>query len=373
MQLNQIRLENFRNYADAQVNLAPGLNLFLGQNGQGKTNLLEAIQYLTMGRTFRPGTRSEVIRREATWARVEGSVEKSVGTFRVGLALTQERRIWTVNDKKLTAFAMERYFPSVVFSPESLSIIKGGPEGRRDLIDETLSSYSELYGKSLEEFTKVLRLRNRVLRDASLQKMPEAQARDILAGVDERFLASAVDLTLARVEVMRHLRPRFCDMVHTILGGPKDASDLNYEVSDHLVRDWRADQIQSLLRERYLQLRDREWLVGYSLVGPHKHDIRFFFQGNDARFWCSQGQQRALILAFKLARIVYHYEAHRHFPFLLLDDVLSELDEEKRGNLVAILSRMSGQIFITSTEATTGFESDGGAVFDVRAGEIRGR
>jgi DNA replication and repair protein RecF len=372
MHLTQLTIENFRNLQPASIAFQSGLNVFIGNNGQGKTNLMEAIQMLTSGVSFRPGKSETFIHHGSKHAFVQGNVEKSVGMSGLQLILTPTGRKWQFNGKPSSGLAMGREFPCVLFSPDSLSVIKSGPDSRREFLDETLASFSDSHFRALEDFQRALRSRNKILRDARLETLPISQAHALLDSIEIPFLTAASSLTQARLETIRALQGDFNQMVHKI--DPKLIVDVSVEylVSDQPANDWNLEQIDAALRKRARELRTQELAVGHSLVGPHKHDVRILYGGNDSRFWCSQGQQRALILSFKLARIVYHYRVHNTYPFLLLDDVLSELDSEKRENLVSALSRMHGQIFMTSTELTLppGFSTLPQAVFQVRSGAI---
>ena len=372
MFLKQIVLQNFRNYRQLSLGLNRGLNIFIGQNGQGKTNLLEAIQLLTSGKTFRPGKVQDWLRQGFSESVVRGSVEKPVGQSELSLGLHTGKKKWLLDGKSLSGAGMSKNFPSILFSPESLSVIKDGPEARRDFLDETLCSFSENNLRVVEAYQKVLKARNHLLKDHQRELIPQHQMHDLLISIDEPFLRAATHLAIARLESIKALSEDFNSMVHRIDSTLAVDVSVDYLISDARANDWDENQIHNAMRKRLAELRSQEMAVGHSLVGPHKHDVRILYGGQDSRFWCSQGQQRALILSFKLARIVYHNRVHKQDPFLLLDDVLSELDAEKRANLVAVLSHMNGQIFVTSTELSlpADFLARERSVFQVRNGSI---
>ena len=134
---------------------------------------------------------------------------------------------------------------------------------------------------------------------------------------------------------------------------------VEYVISGQNARHWSRSDLLSAMHNRAVELRDRELATGLSLVGPQRHDIRVLFAGKDSRFFCSQGQQRALILSFKMAQILYHYRAYQVYPFLLLDDVLSELDPARRSNLVKFLRDVPAQIFLTTTDLSFSMDFGG--------------
>jgi DNA replication and repair protein RecF len=148
---------------------------------------------------------------------------------------------------------------------------------------------------------------------------------------------------------------------------------VEYVISSEKALLYSPDQVHDLMKKRLIQLHDAELSSGASLVGPQKHDLTFLYDGNDSRFYSSQGQQRALILSFKMAQIVYHRRTHDSYPLLMLDDVLSELDAEKRESLIKFLSEINTQIFITTTDFDLpgSLKSEDCAVINIREGQIR--
>jgi DNA replication and repair protein RecF len=362
MKLASLRLRNFRNYGDLRLDFPSGVVVFCGANGQGKTNLIEAIHLLLRGESFRPAPPASLLRhtREgvAASARLEAEVWQESLRHDLKLNLTSGRKTALWNDKAVTSSTLARRFPVVLFSPESLAAIKEGPEARRQLVDDVVLTHAASSAKILRDFKRALRARNRLLKDAVQEKLPLAEAERVLESLDPSYLPLAAELTAARLSALKALADDFQTAARAVLRAPTVDISVDYVVSSQSAGDWSRSDILTALHKRALELRRSELSSGLSLVGPHKHDIRVLFSGKDSRFFCSQGQQRALILSFKMAQILYHYRAYQVYPFLLLDDVLSELDPDRRTNLIGFLKDIPAQIFLTTTDLS--FSTDFG-------------
>jgi DNA replication and repair protein RecF len=379
VRLEFLRLFEFRNFDRLEIELRPRLNFFVGENGQGKTNLVEAVHLLSRGVSFRPATsqnflfhRGSVV---APKARVDGRFVKGGLLFDVELTLEAGRKSALINGKKSNSGDLLRNFPTVLFSPESLAAIKEGPEQRRQLIDEIVLSCDPKQGQLLREYSRALKSRNRLLKNLAEGLGPRGDLEASLESLNRIYFLLSTHLTAARVKSLREILPAFREAMTFISEGTVGDISVDYVISGESALDWSESQIFDALQKRHSELAFSEMSYGGSLVGPHKHDIKFLLAGNDSRFYSSQGQQRALILALKIAQIVYHQSIHQTYPVLLLDDVLSELDSKKRENLMRFLEGVSAQILITSTDLAWSdhFGSDRNAIFEVRAGTVKAR
>jgi DNA replication and repair protein RecF len=203
--------------------------------------------------------------------------------------------------------------------------------------------------ETISDFKKALKNRNRLLKDFRDGNIPKTQFDPLLDSLTELYLAKAVDLVWQRLEALNKIKGDLNDNMQYISQTNVDIF-VDYVASDESFLGFSREKIAEKLKKRTEELRSAEVSSGSSLVGPHKHEILFLYNQKDSRFFCSQGQQRAIILSFKMAQIVYHRRVHGTYPILLLDDVLSELDRERRFRLVAFLEKLETQIFITSTE-----------------------
>lgn len=376
MRLDSIRLRNFRNYSDLSLEIPSGVVIFCGANGEGKTNLMEAFHFLLRGESFRPCTTTSLLKHQdhsiAQAAVIEGKVRQKNLNHDLKMTFANGRKSVLWNNNPTNSSALARQFPVVMFSPESLSAIKEGPDLRRQLLDDVVLTHSSASVKILKDFKRALKMRNRILKDSQQERLPVVEARRLLESLDPIYLPLATELTVARLTALRDLQEDFKRAAGAVLQLSNVDISVDYVVSSQNVHGWSRSDLLSALHKRSLELRETELRSGASLVGPHKHDIRILFSGKDSRFFCSQGQQRALILSFKMAQILYHYRSYQVYPFLLLDDVLSELDPIRRANLVGFLRDIPAQIFLTTTDLS--FSMDFGArglnVFDVEKGTV---
>lgn len=372
MKLTHLRLSQFRNFAMQEVSLRPRLNFFLGANGQGKTNLLEAVFMLSRGESFRSGQHEHFLKDESSRARVAAAVESEVGRSQLVLDFSEGRTSASYDGKRTGFSTLSAQIPVVLFSPESLASIKEGPDQRRELIDSVLATRSERDSKLLREFSKVLRSRNVLLKQISKGDTRQT-TRGSLDSLTTVFLLLATQVTEARLRALREIEPEWKKSVAQIFLSREPANvEIQYEISGHDAMRWNADQIFDAFSKRLEELHTRELQLGASLVGPHKHDLRFLFSKNDSRFYCSQGQQRALILAFKIAQISVHHMVLGRYPILLLDDVMSELDAAKRNRLMEYLEETTAQVLITATDLiwSRQFPEERNAVFAVENGNV---
>lgn len=373
MRLVHLVLNEFRNFKHSQVELRPRLNFFVGDNGQGKTNLLEAVYLLCRGTSFRPSDSTTLLRRGGPGrAKIGGYFIHRDLSYKVEFGIEPGRKVAKINEKSTNSAGLMARLPVVLFSPESLSAIKDGPEQRRELIDEVLINHDPRQARILREFSKALRSRNRLLKNIAEGIGSRGAHEASLESLNKIYFLLATHLTTARLKALKDLEPEFRNAMRSILEEPDADIAVDYVISGESALHWSEAEVFDALQKRHRELAAQELASGHSLVGPHKHDIKLLFHGNDSRFYCSQGQQRALILALKIAQIVYHHRVHELYPILLLDDVTSELDAKKRVSLMKFLEGISAQILITSTDLTWAdhFEHEKNSVFWVADGVI---
>jgi DNA replication and repair protein RecF len=350
----ELRLKSFRNIDDAHLSFGKNVNIFIGNNGQGKSNFLEALYLLSTSDSFRYADNQNLIQLGANEAFLRAQVLHGEFDYLVQLNILKSRKNISVQGKKTTSAELSQRFPAVIFSPESLSAVKDGADQRRQLVDDTLASFQRQNAGLILEFKKCLKSRNKVLKDFAGSSTTKTHVLAVLESLNPIFLKLATLLTHQRILALKALLPEFNNAMQNISGKSKPEGNVDISVeyvgSGINLMQYNAEMIFEFLQKRLLELNDAELASGTSLVGPQKHDIKFLYNQNDSRFYCSQGQQRALILAFKMAQIVYHRRAHGAYPVLMLDDVLSELDSERRQALISFLTEIETQIFITTTD-----------------------
>ena len=365
----QIEIQNFRNIESASVTFEDGVNLLHGDNAQGKTNLLEAVYFTALGKSFRPVKEAELIRFGEDAAFVQNVFHDSIRRqiLSVRLFAGRARRVVEQNGMKVEKMSdMVGAFRVVLFCPEHLSLIQGGPELRRNYLNVALSQLRPLYLQSLQRYNRILKERNALIKRAP-EDMATFRATEPLWSAQLAREAAIVTAHRARYvrQVSEHVRGCFADMMKKYEGGA-EMPELTYIPTlggewmekNGVLQEQSAAQPSVLedlprLEERYLELlssrHDREIGAGATLWGVHKDDIRITLNGRPARLYASQGQQRSLALAMKLAEgWVSALESGGDMPVFLFDDVLSELDVHRRDYLV---SEMRGrQVIMTACD-----------------------
>lgn len=372
MVFKKLRLVNFRNYRDLVIGFSPRINVFVGENGQGKTNLLEALYLVSQGETFRYSDNSTLINSQFNEAIIQALINKDDLVYKLKLGITKSRKLLTLNDKKVSSTDIRKLFASVVFSPESLAAIKEGADHRRKLVDDLLITFDRKNADLITDYKKALKTRNKILKN-NLEGLHDlVTTRNLLDSIKPLFLRLAVDLTFARISALQGLSNEFNNAMQYISGNFDIDISVDYLISDQNALNFSREEIHSVLTKRLDELQNAELSHGSSLVGPHKHDVVFLYGQKDSRFYCSQGQQRAIILSFKMAQIVYHRRAHGTYPVLMLDDVLSELDKTKRDALITFLHEINTQIFVTTTDISLpkSFSLDQLSVVHIKDGHI---
>lgn len=372
MIFEKVRLHQFRNFSDVVIQFSPRVNVLLGENGQGKTNILEALYLLSQGDSFRYSDNETLIMHEASEAHLQALITQNDLRYKLQLGLNKSKKILNMNDKRITSADARKLFASVVFSPESLSSIKEGADHRRELIDDLLVTFDRKNADLIADYRKALKSRNRLLKNHLEGLNSKEETLLVLESLNPSFLRLATDLTYARIAALRGLSKEFNNAMRYISKLDDVDISVEYLISDVNGLTMSAEDVNDALKKRLAELADAELASGSSLVGPHKHDIVFLYGQKDSRFYCSQGQQRAIILSFKMAQIVYHRRAHGTYPVLMLDDVLSELDKSKRDALITFLHEINTQIFVTTTDFNLpeSFSLDGMSVIKVRDGHI---
>lgn len=360
MRLLSLEVQNYRNIHTAQ--LVPGreLTVICGNNGQGKTNLLEAIWLLTGGKSFRGGKDAELVRRGETFAVLNAATQRTRQEDQepddpVQIRMTvgtpeapRPGRVASVNGAPpKRAASLAGSFPAVVFDPGHLSLVKGAPEGRRKFLDAALCQLYPGYLATYRRYVRVLQQKNALLRhSASGQERPYAEKCALLEVLNVELATQGELLQKKRREYLALLAPIAC----------ANYADLSHGAERMAVRylaQFEPGGLAELLRARQAD----ELRAGQSLCGIHREDMELLLDDHPAKVYASQGQQRSVVLALKMAEAAAAAQITGEHPVLLLDDVLSELDESRKQYL---LTRMKEkQTFVTSCDDTAFLRTDG--------------
>jgi DNA replication and repair protein RecF len=349
MRLREIRLERFRNHAMTVIECAERQNVFLGNNGEGKTNILEAISFLCLTKSFYAASDATVVQLGKTGFTVTGDALSDIDVgYRIGVSYdvgSREKNI-VINqspvDSRSSVIGM---FPVVVLSPENGTVTTGTPSDRRRFIDIVISQSSREYLEELIEYRRILRQRNRILFDA---KMSQREALDVLEPWNESLVQCGAHIFQRRARFIGEFKPFLVDAFNKIVGG-SEVPSISYEASLHADVNASVDSIReafgATLKEQYAAERK----LGTTIIGPHKDELGFEINNLGLRSFASQGQHKTFVVALKIAEFFYLRERCKETPLLLLDDVFSELDGQRSERLLKLTSNL-GQSFITATD-----------------------
>jgi DNA replication and repair protein RecF len=351
MILSRIRLCNFRNHTATSIEFGNGINAFLGANGQGKTNILEAVSYLSLTKSFYASGDAEVIRIGEEGFDLEGVLVSDAGVqhqVRVTCTRMPQEKRFLINGTPPERFAaVIGRFPVVVLSPENGPITFGGPGERRKFMDLTLSQMSSAYLEDILEYRKALRQRNRILSD---NRMRGTLPPGVIEPWTEGLVAYGSRIAHRRALFAAEFRSHILNAYRSIMPeaeNPDIAYVCGFETGDgEDVRGYAAG-LSADLASRHSEERRR----GLTLAGPHRDDLRLTINGMDVQRFASQGQHKTLLVAMKIAEYSYMRERHNETPMFLLDDVFSELDMG-RVHRILEFARGLGQVMITTTEGT---------------------
>ncbi|WP_395322082.1 DNA replication/repair protein RecF [Levilactobacillus parabrevis] len=345
MYLQELQLQHFRNYPSADLKLGPGINVLLGENAQGKTNLLEAIYVLALTRSHRTANDHDLVNWEAKTAKVSGRVVKAVGSVPLELTFSRQGKRAKVNH--LEQARLSQYIGQlnvILFAPEDLAIVKGAPTVRRRFMDMEFGQMNPRYLYNLSQYRTLLKQRNRYLKD-----LQHKQNRDLLflSVLSDQLAAYGAEIIAQRLRMLHKLE-HWAQAIHAEISQQKEELTFHYatQVPEDQLTD--PDTICAALTQLYKDHQDKELYRGTTLVGPHRDDLHFRVNGKNVQTFGSQGQQRTTALSVKLAEIDLMKEETGEYPVLLLDDVLSELDDARQTHLLkAIQDKV--QTFITTT------------------------
>jgi DNA replication and repair protein RecF len=338
-------LANFRGLGEIDVELSSGLTVLQGANGQGKTSLLEAVGWVARARSFRSVTDAMLVRSGATEAivRAEVTTSERKQLFEAEIRVSGRNRILCNRQPVTRARDLHGLLRVTVFAPDDLTLVKGGPAERREFLDELLAMLAARYDAARSDFERVLKQRNALLRSG----VREEEARFTLDVFDEQLVIAGAELTRGRLRLLERLVPAVATAYETLaLDLRPVTADYVSEASPVPLTAADAGTIDDLLRESLARRRRAEIDRGLTLVGPHRDELHLMIDGLDARYQASQGEQRTLALALRLAGHVVVRELAGAAPVLLLDDVFSELDAQRAAALVRNLP--PGQTLLTT-------------------------
>lgn len=350
MKLKSLKLENFRNYKNLNLDLSDGVTIFLGENAQGKTNLLESIAFLALGKSFRAGNFMEVLGWERPHGRIKGTLDQDGKEKSLEVFFEREPRRKKIKKQGKISDPKDFIgtFKVVLFTPDSLQMISGSPRLRRQYFDRLLIQLSREYFASYSGFHHILKQRNALLKRISM-RLSQPGELDIW---DEPYLKNSQSIWNIRAEYIAFLKENLSEIYSSI----SDAED-----------DLKIESIASVTSDLLLS-RDRDIYSGSSSVGPHHDDFKLYLNGKNLSEFGSRGEQRTAVLALKIAQIRYIEKNTGKKPILLLDDVFSELDASRQTQLCRLVE--SYQTIITSCSMENVKNLKNAKIYMINAGTL---
>ncbi len=340
LKISELHLENFRNLEERDIGFSPAITILSGENASGKTNTIEALQLLTSGYSFRHPSPSQLIREGEEKALLHARLRGGGRVVDAACEIHETRKTFYKNMKKCGAKDMPGTLFSVLFNPDDLFLIKRGAVYRRDEIDTFARQAHPNYDKVLSAYVRTVEQRNRLLKEEHIDPA-------LLDAWDESLALGGATLLLARHRLFDRLQAILIDTYTQI--APHEILSAQYRstIGDG-IRHLSRDEVRDRYREMLLENRADDIRRQQTLIGPHRDDIVFSIGGREARAFASQGQQRSIVLALKLAEVVLAKELVDDQPLLLLDDVMSELDERRRNSITSFIEE-GIQTIITTT------------------------
>lgn len=345
MYIDEILVRNYRNYDQINLTFSNKVNVILGENAQGKTNLMEAIYVLAMAKSHRTSRDKELIYWESEYGKIKGSVHKKNSNVSLELIISNKGKKAKVNSleqKKLSSYIGTMNV--VMFAPEDLNLVKGSPQVRRRFLDMEIGQVMPIYMHDLSLYQKILQQRNHLLK-----QMQRSSKRDMtmLEVLTSQLIETAVKITNKRFYFLNLLQ-QWAEPIHKGISRSLETLEIKYKPSVDVSEEMDMSTLIEVFNEKFRQIQIKEIERGVTLFGPHRDDLLFYVNGKDVQVYGSQGQQRTTALSLKLAEIELIQAEVGEYPILLLDDVLSELDDFRQSHL---LNTIQGKVqtFVTTT------------------------
>ena len=345
MKISSLGLVHFRNYSKTNLSFGPKMNIFVGDNAQGKTNILEAITILALTKSHRVGISPNIIQFGQNKAKISGSIKREKILTKLSVELTEDTKKCLVNQTPIKKIA--DYISNlnvIVFTPDDLDIVKGSPAIRRNLLNIQLCQLSKDYLKTYNEYNKLLKTRNEYLKILFNNSIADTNYLDIIT---DKLIDKAIFIYQKRKEYIDLINLHINDSFYEISG--EKGLSVQY-ITNVLFDDYEYETIRKKLKHTFKKNYLKELNYGMTIYGPHRDDFVFNYQDNDLKFFGSQGQQKVAVLSFKLSEIPIFKDISGTYPVLLLDDIFSELDIKKRNKLLKMIQFDDIQSIITTTD-----------------------
>lgn len=365
MKVNELRFEKYRNLKDGVIVPSDKVNVIYGENANGKTNLLEAIWLFCGGHSFRGSKENEMIRFGESFFRLSMRFDSHEREQEAEIIFDKGKKLIRINgvDKNSSSYLTE-VFSAVVFSPEHLSLIKRGPNVRRRFIDAAICQHRIRYASTLSKYNQILNQRNALLKDIYKHK----ELKETLSIWDDSLTVVGAQILKERFDYLKMIREP-ANRYHSGISCDRENLEIEYQCSCGADENDNEGVLRDKLAAALNKARREDYHTGNTSAGPHRDDLDFKINGISAKRFGSQGQQRSAVLSLKLSEAELLYQKNEERPVILLDDVLSELDNGRQDFL---LNRVEDyQVFVTCCEESNKEQLRGGKVFYIANGEVR--
>ena len=358
MFVKNLYIKNYRNYSEQSMTFDKNINVLVGKNAQGKTNVVEAIYFAAIGKSPRTKKENELINFNKTHTEIKVDLEKIGGSKKIEIFLNKgSKKSIKINQINLLKIAdLMGTMPIVYFAPEDLKLIKESPEDRRKFLDISLSQLSKKYFYLLLRYQQILDQRNKLLKSTSNLDV----IKDTLPVWDTQLAETGAKIVFKRLKLIEKLKKYTSEKIK-ILTNSEEEINLTYTGFKGNTEEEIKSNFYNLLQDGL----EKDLRLGYTTVGPHRDDIKIEINNIDVREFGSQGQQRTTTLALKLAEVEIFKEEYDEYPILLLDDVMSELDESRQNNLLKACKNI--QTIITTTQINNYYKQNA-KIFEIKQG-----
>lgn len=344
MKIKRLKLTNFRNYLNLEFELNTNVNIFIGNNGEGKTNILESIYILSLTKTNRVGSETDLIKYGEEITKIEGIIDTNGIIKKKEVNISHQKKTLLINNKEIRRNKdYIKDFAVILFTPQDLEIIKGSPSIRRNMLNIDISQLHNNYITYLNEYNQIIKMRNEYLKRMNINGNTDERYLEI---INKEMVKKAVKIYEYRFNFIDRINYYLPNIFKKITGKNNIKIIFNNSLG---INEFDEEKVESLFLLKLKKNLNIELMQGMTLTGPHRDDFYFLFDDKDMKYFASQGQQRMAIISLKIAELYIYKEVLGEYPVLLLDDIFSEIDSKKRNKIVKFL-KSDIQTIITTTD-----------------------
>lgn len=345
MKILNIKFFNFRNLENTSINLSDKINVFYGENAQGKTSILEAVYFNSTGISFRTKKSAEIIKYDEKEISTSIEYENLIAKNQIAVIYrnnSNSKKEFFFNKKRISQTDFYGKINIIVYIPEDIILINGSPKNRRDFFDMEISQIDKEYLENLKNYNRLLKIRNKYLKE-NLTKNPEFEI------YEKEFIKYGSKIIYTRIEYIKSLSIML-NLLYRKLFNSKQELGIKYENSFYKLGKLKIENIEEEFKKELEIKKYQELRYKFSLVGPHKDDFKFLLNNYEAKINASQGEKKSIIFALKLSEIDIIKKNKKELPIIIIDDITSYFDETRRNSILDYLSKQDLQVLISSTD-----------------------